>query len=74
MSCSCVVQPGPKPEPLLQVSAYGFMTPDYRNYSDHYYDTSYRPVGFFINHDLRMEMTLWQKLHELHLMQLYMHK
>ncbi|XP_028991067.1 alpha-N-acetylgalactosaminide alpha-2,6-sialyltransferase 2 [Betta splendens] len=55
-----------------QVSAYGFMTPDYKNYSDHYYDSSYRPVGFFINHDLRLEMSLWQKLHQQRLMQLYM--
>ncbi|KAM9837862.1 alpha-N-acetylgalactosaminide alpha-2,6-sialyltransferase 2 [Aulostomus maculatus] len=57
-----------------QVSAYGFMTPDYKNYSDHYYDRSYHPVGFFINHDLRMEMTLWQQLHQAGLMRLYMHK
>lgn len=57
-----------------QVSAYGFMTPDYKNYSDHYYDRSYHSVGFFINHDLRMEMTLWQQLHQAGLIQLYMHK
>ncbi|XP_075937690.1 alpha-N-acetylgalactosaminide alpha-2,6-sialyltransferase 2 isoform X3 [Anarhichas minor] len=56
-----------------QVSAYGFMTPDYRNYSDHYYDSNYHPVGFFINHDLRMEMTLWQQLHQAGLIRLYMH-
>lgn len=57
-----------------QVSAYGFMTPDYKNYSDHYYDSRYRPVGFFINHDLRMEMSLWQQLHQAGLIRLYMHK
>ncbi|KAF3704052.1 Alpha-N-acetylgalactosaminide alpha-2,6-sialyltransferase 2 [Channa argus] len=55
-----------------RVSAYGFMTPDFKNYSDHYYDSSYHPVVFYVNHDLRMEMTLWQKLHEAHLIQLYM--
>ncbi|XP_068610450.1 alpha-N-acetylgalactosaminide alpha-2,6-sialyltransferase 2 [Brachionichthys hirsutus] len=55
-----------------KVSAYGFMTPDYRKYSDHYYDSAYRPVGFFINHDLRMEMTLWQQLHQAGLIRLYM--
>uniref|UniRef100_A0A4W5L001 alpha-N-acetylgalactosaminide alpha-2,6-sialyltransferase n=1 Tax=Hucho hucho TaxID=62062 RepID=A0A4W5L001_9TELE len=55
-----------------QVSAYGFMTPDYMNYSDHYYDSQYHPVGFFINHDLRMEMTLWQQLHHAGLITLYM--
>ncbi|XP_041745021.1 alpha-N-acetylgalactosaminide alpha-2,6-sialyltransferase 2 [Coregonus clupeaformis] len=57
-----------------QVSAYGFMTPDYKNYSDHYYDSSYHPVGFFINHDLKMEMTLWQQLHQAGLITLYMHQ
>ncbi|XP_031170836.1 alpha-N-acetylgalactosaminide alpha-2,6-sialyltransferase 2 isoform X1 [Sander lucioperca] len=57
-----------------QVSAYGFMTPDYKNYSDHYYDKTYHGVGFFINHDLRMEMTLWQQLHQEGLIRLYMHK
>ncbi|XP_035468049.2 alpha-N-acetylgalactosaminide alpha-2,6-sialyltransferase 2 [Scophthalmus maximus] len=57
-----------------QVSAYGFMTPDYKNYSDHYYDSSYHAVGFFINHDLRMEMSLWQQLHQAGLMRLYMHQ
>nr|XP_046232929.1 alpha-N-acetylgalactosaminide alpha-2,6-sialyltransferase 2 [Scatophagus argus]XP_046232930.1 alpha-N-acetylgalactosaminide alpha-2,6-sialyltransferase 2 [Scatophagus argus] len=57
-----------------KVSAYGFMTPDYKNYSDHYYDNSYHPVGFFINHDLRMEMALWQQLHQARLIRLYMRK
>ncbi|KAM6951515.1 alpha-N-acetylgalactosaminide alpha-2,6-sialyltransferase 2 [Aplochiton taeniatus] len=55
-----------------QVSAYGFMTPDFKNYSDHYYDKSYHQVGFFINHDLRLEMTLWQELHQAGLIRLYM--
>uniref|UniRef100_A0A3Q0RQZ9 alpha-N-acetylgalactosaminide alpha-2,6-sialyltransferase n=1 Tax=Amphilophus citrinellus TaxID=61819 RepID=A0A3Q0RQZ9_AMPCI len=55
-----------------QVSAYGFMTPDYKNYSDHYYDSSYHPVGFYVNHDLRMEMDLWQQLHKAGLIRLYM--
>ncbi|XP_068455288.1 alpha-N-acetylgalactosaminide alpha-2,6-sialyltransferase 2 [Clinocottus analis] len=54
-----------------QVSAYGFMTPDYRKYSDHYYDSSYRPVGFFINHDLLLEMSLWQQLQRAGLLRLY---
>lgn len=55
-----------------QVSAYGFITPDYTNYSDHYYDRDYKPVGFFINHDLRLEMVLWQSLHRAGLIRLYM--
>ncbi|XP_054898641.1 alpha-N-acetylgalactosaminide alpha-2,6-sialyltransferase 2 [Poeciliopsis prolifica] len=55
-----------------QVSAYGFMTPDYSKYSDHYYDKTYRKVGFFANHDMRMEMTVWQQLHKAGLVTLYM--
>ncbi|XP_030630708.1 alpha-N-acetylgalactosaminide alpha-2,6-sialyltransferase 2 [Chanos chanos] len=55
-----------------QVSAYGFMTPDYNKYSDHYYDKSQHPVRFYANHDLRMEMLLWQQLHKAGLIRLYM--
>uniref|UniRef100_A0A3P8T183 alpha-N-acetylgalactosaminide alpha-2,6-sialyltransferase n=1 Tax=Amphiprion percula TaxID=161767 RepID=A0A3P8T183_AMPPE len=55
-----------------QVSAYGFMTPDYKNYSDHYFDSTYRKVGFYLNHDLRLEMNLWQQLHQAGLIRLYM--
>lgn len=57
-----------------QVDAYGFMTPDYNKYSDHYFDKSFRAVGFFINHDLKMEMSLWQQLHKAGLIRLYMHQ
>ncbi len=57
---------------LMKVSAYGFMTPDYKSYSDHYYDSTHRRVGFYVNHDLRMEMTLWQQLHKAGLIRLYM--
>ncbi|XP_028824831.1 alpha-N-acetylgalactosaminide alpha-2,6-sialyltransferase 2 [Denticeps clupeoides] len=55
-----------------QVSAYGFMTPDYQKYSDHYYDQRPHPVVFYINHDLRLEMNLWQDLHQAGLIHLYM--
>ncbi|XP_056152922.1 alpha-N-acetylgalactosaminide alpha-2,6-sialyltransferase 2 [Lampris incognitus] len=55
-----------------KVSAYGFMTPDYSKYSDHYFDTSYHPVHFYINHDFRLEMKLWQQLQQAGLIQLYM--
>ncbi|XP_041075701.1 alpha-N-acetylgalactosaminide alpha-2,6-sialyltransferase 2-like [Polyodon spathula] len=55
-----------------QVSAYGFMTPNYAKFSDHYYDNAYRKVAFYINHDLMMEMRLWQQLHEAGIIQLYM--
>ncbi|XP_077359429.1 alpha-N-acetylgalactosaminide alpha-2,6-sialyltransferase 2 [Festucalex cinctus] len=55
-----------------RVSAYGFMTPQYKKYSDHYYDRKYSPVGFFINHDLKLELDLWQRLHRDGLIALYM--
>ncbi|RXN02164.1 Centrosomal protein of 131 kDa [Acipenser ruthenus] len=55
-----------------QVSAYGFMTSNYAKFSDHYYDNIYRKVIFYINHDLKMEMRLWQQLHEAGIIQLYM--
>ncbi|ROI81964.1 Alpha-N-acetylgalactosaminide alpha-2,6-sialyltransferase 2 [Anabarilius grahami] len=55
-----------------QVDAYGFMTPDYNVYSDHYYDKQRRVVHFYANHDMRMEMKLWQELHQAGLMNLFM--
>ncbi|XP_067286577.1 alpha-N-acetylgalactosaminide alpha-2,6-sialyltransferase 2 [Pseudorasbora parva] len=55
-----------------QVDAYGFMTPDYSLYSDHYYDKQKHPVRFYANHDMRMEMRVWQELHEAGLMNLFM--
>lgn len=61
--CVCVV---------TKVSAYGFMTPDYAKYSDHYYDSDFHLVGFYVNHDLRLEMGLWQRLHRAGLIRLYM--
>ncbi|XP_026868875.2 alpha-N-acetylgalactosaminide alpha-2,6-sialyltransferase 2 isoform X1 [Electrophorus electricus] len=55
-----------------QVSAYGFMTPDYDKYSDHYYDRTNSTVQFYVNHDLRLELSLWQQLHQAGLIELYM--
>ncbi|XP_051771615.1 alpha-N-acetylgalactosaminide alpha-2,6-sialyltransferase 2 isoform X1 [Ctenopharyngodon idella] len=55
-----------------QVDAYGFMTPDYNLYSDHYYDKQRHAVHFYANHDMRMEMKLWQELHQAGLMNLFM--
>ncbi|XP_063077995.1 alpha-N-acetylgalactosaminide alpha-2,6-sialyltransferase 2-like [Engraulis encrasicolus] len=55
-----------------QVSAYGFMTPDYKNYSNHYYDRTFQAVGFYANHDYRLELDLWQQLRKEGLLNLYM--
>ncbi|KAM4034126.1 alpha-N-acetylgalactosaminide alpha-2,6-sialyltransferase 2-like [Anomaloglossus baeobatrachus] len=55
-----------------QVSAYGFMTPSYEKYSDHYFDSTYHKVVFYSNHSFRKEMILWQKLHKAGVIKLYM--
>ncbi|XP_029455071.1 alpha-N-acetylgalactosaminide alpha-2,6-sialyltransferase 2-like [Rhinatrema bivittatum] len=47
-----------------QVSAYGFITPDYDKYSEHYYDKIYKEFIFYSNHNFKLEMELWQKLHK----------
>ncbi|XP_074116918.1 alpha-N-acetylgalactosaminide alpha-2,6-sialyltransferase 2 isoform X1 [Sminthopsis crassicaudata] len=54
-----------------QVSAYGFMTSNYQQFSDHYYEQKKRPVVFYVNHDLRLESNLWKNLHEAGIMHLY---
>ncbi|XP_034529727.1 alpha-N-acetylgalactosaminide alpha-2,6-sialyltransferase 1-like [Notolabrus celidotus] len=53
------------------VSAYGFMTEDYRNYNNYYYDTDKTHVIFFINHDYNLERDTWKKLHNTKVMKLY---
>uniref|UniRef100_A0A8C6ZD63 alpha-N-acetylgalactosaminide alpha-2,6-sialyltransferase n=1 Tax=Nothoprocta perdicaria TaxID=30464 RepID=A0A8C6ZD63_NOTPE len=54
-----------------EVSAFGFLTPDYQAYSDHYFDRRHKQVQFFANHDLRKEMQLWQQLQRCGLLHLY---
>ncbi|KAJ1129105.1 hypothetical protein NDU88_007476 [Pleurodeles waltl] len=54
-----------------EVSAYGFLTPDYQKYSDHYYDKTKQTVYFFLNHDYEIEKQLWQKLHKQGIITLY---
>ena len=58
----------------VKVSAYGFMTPDYKKYSNHYYDSKFQGVAFYANHDFRLEMSLWQELQQAGLLHLYMHQ
>nr|XP_055032013.1 alpha-N-acetylgalactosaminide alpha-2,6-sialyltransferase 2-like [Misgurnus anguillicaudatus] len=54
-----------------EVDAYGFMTPNWTLFSDHYYDKKSKPVRFYANHDMRMEMRLWKQLHEAGLINLF---
>ncbi|XP_018411184.1 PREDICTED: alpha-N-acetylgalactosaminide alpha-2,6-sialyltransferase 1 [Nanorana parkeri] len=53
------------------VSAYGFMTHDYRNYSDHYYDKDKTKIILYSNHDFLLEKDLWAQLHHENIMKLY---
>ncbi|XP_072414871.1 alpha-N-acetylgalactosaminide alpha-2,6-sialyltransferase 2-like [Chiloscyllium punctatum] len=54
-----------------EVSAYGFITEDYVKYSDHYFDRAYHKLVFYSNHDMKLEMKLWKKLHNYGIIKLY---
>uniref|UniRef100_A0A672YB49 alpha-N-acetylgalactosaminide alpha-2,6-sialyltransferase n=1 Tax=Sphaeramia orbicularis TaxID=375764 RepID=A0A672YB49_9TELE len=54
-----------------QVSAYGFITKDFASYSDHYFDSVKKPLQFFANHDMKMELRVWASLHDRKVLTLY---
>ncbi|XP_078140938.1 alpha-N-acetylgalactosaminide alpha-2,6-sialyltransferase 2 isoform X1 [Centroberyx gerrardi] len=54
-----------------EVSAYGFITRNYADFSDHYYDSVKKPLRFYANHDMKMEGWLWEMLNHRKLMRLY---
>ncbi|XP_078698541.1 alpha-N-acetylgalactosaminide alpha-2,6-sialyltransferase 2-like isoform X1 [Branchiostoma floridae x Branchiostoma belcheri] len=51
--------------------AYGFLTADHAQYSDHYYEKDWQKFVFYVNHDFKMEMKLWDELDKAGLMALY---
>ncbi|XP_034564272.1 alpha-N-acetylgalactosaminide alpha-2,6-sialyltransferase 1-like isoform X2 [Notolabrus celidotus] len=53
------------------VSAYGFMTEDYKKYNNYYFETGKTHVVFFSNHDYNLEKDTWKKLHNTKVMKLY---
>uniref|UniRef100_A0A8C4ST16 alpha-N-acetylgalactosaminide alpha-2,6-sialyltransferase n=1 Tax=Erpetoichthys calabaricus TaxID=27687 RepID=A0A8C4ST16_ERPCA len=53
------------------VNAYGYITENYKKYSDHYYDTTYKETIFYINHDFELEMKMWRMFHDAKLFNLY---
>lgn len=55
----------------FQVSAYGFITENYRKFSDHYYEHEKKPLVFYANHDMLLESELWKSLHRVGIMKLY---
>uniref|UniRef100_A0A8C8C2E5 alpha-N-acetylgalactosaminide alpha-2,6-sialyltransferase n=1 Tax=Oncorhynchus tshawytscha TaxID=74940 RepID=A0A8C8C2E5_ONCTS len=54
-----------------QVSAYGFITKNFADFSDHYCDAVMLPLRFYANHDMQMESWLWEVLHARKVMSLY---
>uniref|UniRef100_A0A8C0EQS5 alpha-N-acetylgalactosaminide alpha-2,6-sialyltransferase n=1 Tax=Bubo bubo TaxID=30461 RepID=A0A8C0EQS5_BUBBB len=54
-----------------QVSAYGFITTNYEQFSDHYYEVEKKPLVFYANHDMMLEAALWRSLHRAGIMTLY---
>uniref|UniRef100_UPI00358E3545 alpha-N-acetylgalactosaminide alpha-2,6-sialyltransferase 2-like n=1 Tax=Myxine glutinosa TaxID=7769 RepID=UPI00358E3545 len=55
-----------------EVSAYGFLTENYANFSNHYYDKTYKKTGFYANHNYNKEMKLWRRLHDVGAISLFM--
>ncbi|XP_045925737.1 alpha-N-acetylgalactosaminide alpha-2,6-sialyltransferase 1-like [Micropterus dolomieu] len=54
------------------VNAYGFMTEDYKKYSNYYAEKNIKTnVIFYTNHDYILEMNTWKKLHDSKIMRLY---
>ncbi|XP_030631022.1 alpha-N-acetylgalactosaminide alpha-2,6-sialyltransferase 2-like [Chanos chanos] len=56
------------------VRTYGFSTLDHNNYPNYYYDSQHTRMVFFANHDYRLEMRTWKKLHDRRIMWLYQGK
>ncbi|KAG8128997.1 hypothetical protein E2320_015746 [Naja naja] len=54
-----------------QVSAYGFITENYKLFSDHYYEQEKKPLVFYANHDMLLEAELWKSLNRVGIMKLY---
>ncbi|KAM9837496.1 alpha-N-acetylgalactosaminide alpha-2,6-sialyltransferase 1-like [Aulostomus maculatus] len=54
------------------VHAYGFMTEDYKKYSNYYVERHIKTnVVFYANHDYILEMKLWKKFHDSKIIRLY---
>uniref|UniRef100_A0A3P8U6U6 alpha-N-acetylgalactosaminide alpha-2,6-sialyltransferase n=1 Tax=Amphiprion percula TaxID=161767 RepID=A0A3P8U6U6_AMPPE len=55
-----------------KVSAYGFITNDYKKYSNYYMERDVKTdVTFYLNHDYLLEMDMWKELHNSKLIRLY---
>ncbi|KAF7660339.1 hypothetical protein LDENG_00283500 [Lucifuga dentata] len=57
------------------VDIYGFMTEDFKKYSNYYVESQTKTsVIFFINHDYLLEMNTWKGLHDTKIIRLYQRK
>uniref|UniRef100_A0A670XXX9 alpha-N-acetylgalactosaminide alpha-2,6-sialyltransferase n=1 Tax=Pseudonaja textilis TaxID=8673 RepID=A0A670XXX9_PSETE len=54
-----------------QVSAYGFITENYKLFSDHYYEQEKKPLVFYANHDMLLEAELWKSLNRVGIIKLF---
>uniref|UniRef100_A0A3B4A268 alpha-N-acetylgalactosaminide alpha-2,6-sialyltransferase n=1 Tax=Periophthalmus magnuspinnatus TaxID=409849 RepID=A0A3B4A268_9GOBI len=56
-----------------KVSAYGFITENYKKYSNYYFERGAKTeVVFYANHDYDLERALWKRLHDLDVIHLYL--
>lgn len=56
----------------LQVDAYGFMSEEFKKYSNYYYDKYVKTrVIFYSNHDYILEKNTWKNLHNSKILNLY---
>lgn len=53
------------------MNAYGFMTEDYKKYSNYYFEKNKTDVAFYVNHDYILEKNMWAKLHNSKIIRLY---
>ncbi|XP_058492978.1 alpha-N-acetylgalactosaminide alpha-2,6-sialyltransferase 1-like isoform X2 [Solea solea] len=54
------------------VSAYGFMTENFKKYSNYYVQRNIKTrVIFYANHDYYQELRMWKKLHQSKILKLY---
>eukprot|EP00058_Branchiostoma_floridae_P019655 XP_002605145.1 hypothetical protein BRAFLDRAFT_80920 [Branchiostoma floridae] len=51
--------------------AYGFITKTWRNYTNHYYENTFKKFTFFANHDFNLEIKLWDDLDRAGIINLY---
>ncbi|KAM9425818.1 alpha-N-acetylgalactosaminide alpha-2,6-sialyltransferase 1-like [Pholidichthys leucotaenia] len=53
------------------VDTYGFISEDYKKYSNYYFERNITEIIFYMNHDYLMEKDLWKDLHNRNIIKLY---